>query len=297
MRYVTYRRGGHEYPGLFSDGRIYSLNDVLKKLEKPPVASLLDFIETSAESEGLADTVSGFALSSCAPVKGAVLCAPIPRPRRNVFCLGKNYAAHATEIKATRLAGRGLPEHPVYFSKTASPALAPEAVLDCPEEITASLDYEAELAVVIGKKGKNIAPQDAAGYVFGYTILNDVSARDLQTAREQWFRGKNLDDFCPMGPVIADAREIPFPPKLAISCRVNGEIRQNASTADLLFDIPAILADLSHGFTLYPGDIISTGTPAGVGAGFNPPRFLQDGDTVECAVEGIGVLRNTIRRR
>lgn len=297
MRYLTYRRRGVEHAGLLHGQTIYDLNDALARLGHPPVPSLLALIEAAAETPSILDTLAAADLSMCTPVTDAELCAPIPRPKRNIFCLGKNYAAHATEVNDTRLSGTGIPRYPVYFTKTAAPALAPDGIIDCPPGLTEQLDYEAELALVIGRAGKNIPAEDAASYIFGYTVLNDVSARDLQARHEQWFRGKNLDTFCPMGPVLADQNEIPFPPRVQVTCRVNGEVRQNANTGSLLFDIPTILSDLSKGFTLLPGDIISTGTPAGVGAGFDPPRFLQDGDVVECEVEHIGMLRNTVRSK
>lgn len=296
MRYLTYLNGGAEHPGLLHQQKIYDLNEALGRAGFPSVPSLRTLIETAAETDGIVDALVSVDFTKCSPVENAVLCAPFPRPARNVFCLGKNYAAHATEVKETRLSDTGIPKAPVYFTKTAAPALRPEGVIDCPSELTEKLDYEAELAVIIGRTGKNIAPDAAERYIFGYTILNDISARDLQVRHEQWFRGKNLDTFCPMGPVIVDKGELPFPLRLQITCRVNGETRQNANTGDLIFDIPTILSDLSHGFTLLPGDIISTGTPAGVGAGGDPPRFLQNGDTVECEIEHIGILRNTVRR-
>jgi 2-keto-4-pentenoate hydratase/2-oxohepta-3-ene-1,7-dioic acid hydratase in catechol pathway len=156
------------------------------------------------------------------------------------------------------------------------------------------VDYEAELALIIGKKGKDIAPEDAEQYVFGYTVINDVSARDLQKRHEQWFKGKNLDTFCPMGPCLIEKDDLPYPPELDIRCTVNGEIRQDSNTRKLIFDIPTIISDLSKGMTLLPGDIISTGTPSGVGVGFTPPRFLADGDRIECRIEGIGTLSNQV---
>lgn len=296
MRYVTYAQHGLEYPGLLHEQTLYDLNEALGQTGQTAVPSLRALIEAAAENPKILTALQAVDFGKCAPVENATLCAPIPRPARNIFCLGKNYAAHATEVKETRLSATGIPQTPIYFTKTASPALPAEGVIDCPLELTQKLDYEAELAVVIGKAGKNIPAADAESYIFGYTILNDISARDLQAKHEQWFRGKNLDTFCPMGPVLVDKSELSFPVNVQVTCRVNGEVRQNANTSTLIFDIPAILSDLSHGYTLLPGDIISTGTPAGVGAGFDPPRFLQDGDVVECEIERIGILRNIVRR-
>lgn len=296
MRYATFEQNGAACPGVFHGRTLYALDDALSAAGLPPAGSLTGFIHAAALNDALPRALGTVDFSRLQPVENARLCAPIPCPARNVFCLGKNYTEHAIEVKETRLSNGGVPLAPIYFTKTAAPALPPEGTIDCPADLTQALDYESELAVVIGRAGKDIPAKAAEDYIFGYTILNDVSARDLQKKHEQWFRGKNLDTFCPMGPVLVGKEEIAFPPALDIRCRVNGETRQHANTAMLIFGIPTILADLSHGFTLLPGDIISTGTPAGVGAGFEPPHYLADGDVVECEIEHIGVLRNTVRR-
>ena len=226
------------------------------------------------------------------------ILAPIPRPRQDVICLGMNYQAHAVEA-AQYDAEAFAKERPtaVYFSKRVSRAGDPDGVIPRYKGLVQRLDYEAELAVIIGKTARNVQAADAEDYIFGYTVLNDVSARDLQTGHKQWYRGKSLDGFTPMGPCIltADDSRAAFPPALDISCKVNGQERQKSNTSLLIHSIPEILAELTDGMTLLPGTIIATGTPAGVGMGLDPPEFLQYGDTVECAIEHIGVLRSTVR--
>ena len=229
------------------------------------------------------------------PLDGVKLLAPIPRPRQDVICLGINYKAHAQE--AERYSEAFLKEKPIpiYFSKRCTEAVGPEGFIESHPGLVERLDYEAELAVIIGKRAKDVPADKAQDYIFGYTVLNDVSARVLQTSHKQWYFGKSLDGFTPMGPCIVTAEEIPFPPKLKISASVNGELRQDSTTDLLITGIPEIIAELSSGMTLLPGTIIATGTPSGVGMGFDPPKFLKSGDIVECSIEGIGTLRNTVR--
>lgn len=230
------------------------------------------------------------------PLADVTLLAPIPRPRQDVICLGMNYRDHAKEA-AKYDADAFAKEKPaaVYFSKRVSRAGDPEGNIPRYEGLVERLDYEAELAVIIGKAARNVSAEDAGDYVFGYTVLNDVSARDLQTGHKQWYFGKSLDGFTPMGPCILTADETAFPPALDISCKVNGEERQRSNTSLLIHGIPEIIAELSAGMTLLPGTIIATGTPAGVGMGFDPPKFLEAGDVVECAIQGVGSLRSTVR--
>lgn len=223
------------------------------------------------------------------------LVAPII-PGRNVFCVGKNYHEHAKEFhgsgfEAGAEAGKAVDDYPAIFSKPVSSIVGPDDVVEMHPEATQAVDYEAELAVVIGKPGRNIKAADAMQHVWGYTIVNDVTARDRQKNHKQWLAGKGLDTFCPMGPWIVTADELDAT-NIDISCKVNGELRQNANTRDLIFDIPAIIASLSAGLTLQPGDVIATGTPAGVGIGFTPPKFLKSGDVVDVSISGIGTLSN-----
>jgi 2-keto-4-pentenoate hydratase/2-oxohepta-3-ene-1,7-dioic acid hydratase in catechol pathway len=220
--------------------------------------------------------------------------APIPNMARNVICLGKNYVDHVLEVKGKIPDAPGIPKVPIYFSKFANPATAHGDTVILDTDVTTQLDYEAELAIVIGKTCKKVSKEDAFDYIFGYTVLNDLSARDIQNSHVQWFKGKNLDGFCPIGPVIVHKDEIRNPMNLKISSRVNGEQRQCSNTTNMIFNIPFIIEDLSKTMTLYPGDIISTGTPEGVGMGFTPPKYLYKGDVVECEIEGIGVLMNRI---
>ena len=221
--------------------------------------------------------------------------APIPHPRQDVICLGMNYQKHKTEAERFDAAAFTREKaQAVYFSKRATHCPGPGALIPGHFDLVDSLDYETELAVILGRDAKNVTEAEAFDYVFGYTIVNDVSARNLQTGHKQWYFGKSLDGFTPMGPVLVTADEIAYPPALEITSRVNGELRQKSNTALLITSIGQILEELTGGMTLLPGTIIATGTPAGVGMGFDPPRFLQSGDTVECAIEGIGTLCSTV---
>lgn len=230
--------------------------------------------------------------TSSIPLDQVRLRAPIPPPRRNVMCLGKNYAEHARESYEARGEKVEIPDFPVIFTKATTSVNGPydDVLLDT--AVSAQMDYESELAFVMGRMVKNATRDTAMAAVFGYTVLNDITARDLQTQHKQFFKGKSLDGCCPIGPWIVTADEIPDPHSLGISCRVGGELRQVSNTGEMLFDIPAIIVHLSRGMTLLPGDIIATGTPSGVGFARKPPVYLQPGDVVECEVAGIGTIRN-----
>lgn len=223
------------------------------------------------------------------------LCAPIPHPTHDLICLGINYADHAIESARFHedafLVDR---KKAVYFSKRVNRATGDGDPIPSYEGLVDSLDYEVELGVIIGRDAKNVSAAQAQDHVFGYTVVNDVSARNLQTAHNQWYFGKSLDGFTPMGPCIVTADEIAFPPKLDISSRVNGEVRQQSCTDHLLHSVAEIIEELSRGMTLEAGTVIATGTPAGVGMGFTPPHFLQKGDTVTCEIVGIGRISNTV---
>ncbi len=228
----------------------------------------------------------------------ATLLAPIPRPRKNVFCVGWNYLEHFKEGEKIRPHVAEMPAHPTFFSKTPTTVIGPYDPVPYDPAITDKLDWEAELGVIIGPGGVNIREADAMRHVFGYTVINDVSARDIQRQHgQQWFKGKSLDGTCPMGPWIVTADEVSNPDSLAIGCKVNGAVKQESNTSCMYFKIPRIIAELSHGMTLEPGDVISTGTPAGVGHARTPPEFMKDGDVLETEVAGIGVIRNRIARR
>ena len=286
MKLITYRQNGAEHVGaLTEDG-----TGVLPL----PVPDMNTLIETMT-FEGLRSAVSAAERGAALALSDVELLAPIPRPRQDVLCLGMNYLAHAEEA-ARYSADAFRKERPVavYFSKRVSEAGKPDGVIPRHAGLTDRLDYEAELAVVLGRTARDVKAADAADCIFGYTVLNDVSARDLQTGHKQWYFGKSLDGFTPMGPVLVTADEIAYPPALEITCRVNGELRQQSNTSLLITSIGQILEELTAGMTLLPGTIIATGTPAGVGMGFDPPKFLQSGDVVECAIEGIGTLRSTV---
>ena len=286
MKLITYRQNGAEHVGaLTEDG-----TGVLPL----PVPDMNTLIETMTLTD-LRSAVAAAERGSALALSDVELLAPIPRPRQDVLCLGMNYRAHAEEA-ARYSADAFRKERPVavYFSKRVSEAGKPDGVIPRHAGLTDRLDYEAELAVVLGRTARDVKAADAADCIFGYTVLNDVSARDLQTGHKQWYFGKSLDGATPMGPVLVTADEIAYPPALEITCRVNGELRQQSNTSLLITSIGQILEELTAGMTLLPGTIIATGTPAGVGMGFDPPKFLQSGDVVECAIEGIGTLRSTV---
>ena len=282
MKLVTYFHAGAERVGLLSaDGA------AVRPLPCPDMNALIE----SGDLAGIAARAG-----EEIPLDAATLLAPIPRPRQDILCLGMNYKAHLEEAAGYN-AEAFAKEKPVavYFSKRVSEAVAPEGFIQSHPGLVERLDYEAELAVILGKTARNVKAAEAGDYIFGYTIVNDVSARDVQTGHKQWYFGKSLDGFAPMGPCIVTADEIPFPPALAISARVNGETRQSSSTALLINSIAEVLEEVTAGMTLLPGTILATGTPAGVGMGFDPPKFLKPGDVVECEIERIGVLRNTVK--
>jgi len=226
------------------------------------------------------------------------LRAPIPRPAKNILCVGRNYHEHAHEFHASGFdatAGRdAVPEVPIIFTKWPNSVIAPDEPIPSYLDYTDSVDYEGELTVVIGPGGRGIARTAALSHVYGYTIVNDVTARTLQNRHKQWFLGKSPDGFCPMGPCIVTADEIPDPTKLRLQTRVNGELRQDAMVSQLIFDIPALIECVSRVMTLEPADLIATGTCAGVGIGFDPPKFLRKGDTVAVTIEPIGTLENPV---
>ena len=287
MKLVTYRENGAEQVGaLTKDGTailplpVPDMNTLIETMTLAQLSSAVTAAEGSGASVALADVE---------------LLAPIPRPRQDVLCLGMNYKAHASEA-AKYDADAFTKEKPaaVYFSKRVSEAVAPGGAIQSHRDMVERLDYEVELAVILGKTAKNVKATEAGDYIFGYTVLNDVSARDVQTGHKQWYFGKSLDGFTPMGPCIVTADEIAFPPALGISSTVNGELRQDSNTALFLNSIQKVLEELTAGMTLLPGTIIATGTPAGVGMGFDPPKFLKPGDTVSCTIEGIGTLTNPV---
>ena len=232
--------------------------------------------------------------TACVPFTEVSPMAPIPVPRRNILCMGKNYLDHAKEVAAKMHASAKAPQKPIIFTKATTAVSAPGDPIPAYQDYTSKLDYEAELALIIGRGGRDISPEDAWDHVFGYTAINDVSARDLQKDHQQWFRAKSLDGFAPMGPVLVHRSVMPQPKDISVRCFVNGEQRQNETFDNLIFDVPQIIAVMSSGMTLLPGDIIATGTPAGVGMGFTPPKYLHPGAEVVVEVTGAGKLRNPV---
>lgn len=252
----------------------------------------LPVIEHLAEGLGLPALLPAIAMADLH------LTAPLPKPRRNIFCVGKNYFEHAREFAGSGFdssakSGGDIPAYPIYFSKVPESVVGPDAAVEMPAASSA-IDYEAELTVVIGKGGKGISKADALQHVWGYTIINDVTARDWQGRHSQWLLGKSFDTFCPMGPWLVSADELDGT-HTRVRCYVNDELRQDASTTDLIFDIPTLIETLSAGITIYPGDLIATGTPVGVGIGFKPPKYLKSGDMLRVEIDGIGALSNPVR--
>ncbi len=296
MRYLTYMSEGKPRLGSLQEGQIVDVGRVagfdtlLALIEAGP--SAWESTATRLKAASL-DELAG--QGAAVPYRDELLTAPLARPPKNVICLGRNYYKHFLEGAVAR---GGLeekpPEAPIYFTKPHTAIIGPFDPIPYDQRVTQKLDWEAELGVIIGLGGSYIEASDAMRHVFGYTVINDVTARDLQNRHQQWFKGKGLDGSCPMGPVVVTPDELPDPVHLPISLKVNGVTKQEANTNQLMFDISAILADLSLGITLEPGDVISTGTPDGVGHFAKPPEYLAVGDLMETTIEGIGTLRNRI---
>lgn len=285
MKLVTYHHAGHTSIGGVQDDQIIDLSAI--------APDMLSFIEAGP---GALTKAQELMIAATEPVAlaDAHLLAPIPVPRRNVMCLGKNYAEHARESYEARGEKVEIPDVPVIFTKATTAVNGPYDDIPVDRNVSEQMDYESELAIVIGRAGRNIGKAAAFAHVFGYMVLNDITARDIQQRHKQFFKGKSLDGCCPIGPWIVTADEVPDPHALRITCHVNGELRQDGTTAEMIFDVPAMLAHMSNGMTLLSGDIIATGTPSGVGFARRPPVYLQPGDVVECGVDGIGTIRNRI---
>ncbi len=287
MRIATYSYQGQRHVGQVSaDGRQVTPFVLTPQQARLGAQPLIDAMVSGQALPALAGTP--LALSSVR------LEAPLPVPRRNVWCVGRNYHAHAKELAASVFkASNADPQAwPIVFTKVPECVVGPSDEVRLPgAAISDQIDYEAELAVVIGKGGKNITQADAMKHVFGYTIVNDVTARDVQMRHQQWDMGKSFDTFCPMGPWIVTADEMDGR-RTRVRCWVNGELRQDGPTENMIFDIPTLIETISRGITLYPGDIIATGTPAGVGMGLNPPRYIAAGDVIRIEIDGIGRIEN-----
>jgi 2-keto-4-pentenoate hydratase/2-oxohepta-3-ene-1,7-dioic acid hydratase in catechol pathway len=305
MKYATYSIGedpSHRL-GVVLNDRIAELRAIVGpqwKGKRPLPSSMLELIDAGP---AVWQTVAGITqelISKRSPLEGSLgleqvhLHAPIPKLRKNIVCLGLNYVIHMEETARARGREVKVPEVPVFFTKATTTINGPRDPIYWDRSVTGQVDYEAELGVVIGSEGKSIPRSRALSHVFGYTVLNDVSARDLQLKHHQWFKGKSLDGFCPMGPWIVTPDEFGDPQTKGISLKVNGVVKQSSSTAAMIFPVDVIIEFLSKGTTLEPGDLIATGTPEGVGLGRTPPEYLKDGDLIETEIEGIGALQNRL---
>lgn len=295
MKLLTYEVDGKERVGVLSRdeawvcpisaaGMDYRTMKELIRECGPSELEMLNYISGKDPSE----------IKGAVPLADVRVLAPVPEPDQDVICLGINYLSHAKEAAKFEKEAFEKPEQAIYFAKRVNRAVDPEGGISAHRDLTSQLDYEAELAVIIKKDAFRISREQVRDYVFGYTVLNDVSAREVQTGHKQWYFGKSLDGFTAMGPWILTADSVEFPPKLAIQSRVNGELRQDSNTELLIHGIEEVICELSSGMTLKSGTIIATGTPSGVGMGFDPPKFLVPGDVVECTIEGIGTLKNTV---
>jgi 2-keto-4-pentenoate hydratase/2-oxohepta-3-ene-1,7-dioic acid hydratase in catechol pathway len=317
MKLVSYRFQGQTRIGVQSDETIIDLLSASQEVSRSQglqfstlkyVSDMISLLEAGdsafSEVRDLVQKVLGFVAAgddlfirkagATLSIDEVRLMSPILRPRKNIVCLGLNYHDHWLETAAKR--GEPLPSVPVFFTKSPTAVIGPFDDIVYPSA-TKELDYEVELAVVLGKRGKDIPKEHVFHYVAGYMIMNDVSARDLQRTHKQWFRSKSLDTFAPMGPCLTTKDELDDPHNLDMELRVNDEIRQKSNTRNLIFKIPDILATLSEDMTLEPGDIVATGTPAGVGLGMSPPRYLKVGDVIETRIKGLGSIRNQVVKK
>ena len=286
MRYACFELNGARRVGVVSDDGLHIQTLALSTAEAR--LGVLALVERSAQ--GLSPPQ---AEGAAIPINAVRLEAPFPLPRRNIWCVGRNYHAHAKELQASVFKDNSaaVEAWPIVFTKVPECVVGPADTVQIPHGVSEQIDYEAELLIVIGKGGKNISAQDAMQHVWGYSIVNDVTARDVQMRHQQWDLGKSFDTFCPMGPWAVTAQAMDGN-AVQVRCWVNGDLRQDANTANLIFGIPTLIETISRGITLHPGDLIASGTPAGVGMGMKPPQYLKAGDTVRIEIEGIGVLEN-----
>jgi 2-keto-4-pentenoate hydratase/2-oxohepta-3-ene-1,7-dioic acid hydratase in catechol pathway len=297
MRLLTYDRHGEPRLGLLLGDRAVDLAGVGAELKLDMPSDMATFIEAPNDVLGRADEIrqrlegDGELIARHSQSLSATkLLAPLPRPRRNLVCVGLNYADHAAESRVTQ----GIPEYPVYFTKPPSTVIGPEAAIPWHGHVSTRIDWEVELVVVIGRRGRDILEAEALDYVFGYTVGNDITARDLQARHQQWYKGKGLDGFCPLGPWIVTADELGNPQQLQLRLRVNGQTKQDANSSDMVFGVAKLISVWSMGMTIEPGDLLMTGTPSGVGFARKPPEYLKPGDVVEAEIDRIGLLRNVI---
>jgi 2-keto-4-pentenoate hydratase/2-oxohepta-3-ene-1,7-dioic acid hydratase in catechol pathway len=301
MRLVTFSIGPSQELrlGVLLGDRVIDLQALLAREQEQPPASVGDLIRGGpAAWRAAADVLRRSAAArpgdAGVPPGQVTLHAPIPRPAKNVFCVGRNFASHAEESARARGEEVKIPTVPMFFTKAPTTVIGPYDDIPWDRSATAQVDWEAEIGVVIGTAGRNIRRDAALEHVFGYMVINDVTARDLQRSHGQFFKGKSLDGFCPTGPCIVTSDEFGDPHDKTVSLRVNGVVKQHGHTRDMIFGVDALIESLSRGLTLEPGDIIAAGTPDGVGYARTPPEFLGDGDVMETEVEGIGVLRNRV---
>ncbi|GAA0449802.1 fumarylacetoacetate hydrolase family protein [Alkalibacillus silvisoli] len=280
MRFVTFKQGRQIFWGVLEEGGIYYSAKLMSVF--PTLHSVIENYDSINFFQEINQYISRNEVEILAPF----------RPKKNIMCIGKNYREHALEMTGNDESQ--IPLDPVIFTKSPSAVIGPNDEIDAHEMETNQLDYEGELAVIIGKEGKNISRENAHDYIFGYTILNDLTARDLQKKHQQFFRGKSLDTFAPFGPAIVTKDQIRDDQNLNLKTYVNDELRQQSNTSHMIFSIGELIETLSDGMTLEPGDVIATGTPSGVGKGFNPPKFLQVNDRIRIEIENIGVLENTV---
>ena len=295
MNFITYEINGQRQLGaILPDGKQAVPLTALGIDQE--YTDMVDFITNVSEAElMLAEHAWNQEHEAALPLDRITLLAPITRPIHDIICVGINYRSHQEETREMfDAASNKKDEQHIYFGKRASRITGHGEPIACPD-FDEEMDYEAELAVIIGKTCRDVRPEDAADCIFGYSVFNDVTARAVQRKHVQWLRGKSLDGYSVMGPGIVHKRQVQFPPQLDITCHVNGEVRQQSNTRLLIADIPTIISELSQGMTLEPGDIIATGTPAGVGMGFNPPKYLKAGDEVVCTIEGVGSLKNMVK--
>ena len=313
MRFVSYRTDGDVRPGLLLPDSILDLGLAFRGainggLWQPSLfaadqaipSDLTGFIALGERFLECAASIREAAQDAMfeparVSIAAAELVAPLHRPKKNVFCVGSNYRAHVTESSRAQKVADNVPKYPVFFSKPPTAVIGPNAEIRLDPTVSDKVDYEVELGIVFGKPGRNIPADRADEHIFGLTIINDVTARDIQRRHGgQFLKGKGQDTFCPMGPCIVTLDELSAYDNLAIRLSVNGELRQDGNTANMIFSVPTLVESLSEGMTLEPGDVLATGTPSGVGYAMDPPRFLRHGDRTTCEIEGIGELTNVV---
>ena len=295
MKLLAYEVDKRPFLGVFNENETWAYPISAAGME---YRSMKDLIREAGQSEmEMLDYISKKApgdVNGAAPVEEIRIVSPIPEPDQDIICLGINYMDHAAESARFQKEEFARPEKAIYFSKRVNRTNDPDGIIPAHKNLTNQLDYEAELAVIIKKDAKDVKPEEVKDYIFGYTIMNDVSAREVQTEHKQWYFGKSLDGFTPLGPCIMTVDSTAFPPVLKLQSKVNGELRQDSNTGLFIHGIEEVICELTKGMTLKAGTIIATGTPAGVGMGFVPPKFLKTGDVVECIIEGIGTLKNIV---